>query len=56
MIPIDCSNPTTRGIGSDANALRNLWWYSGGFFNVTGEWDPVNTITNAYNIDMIQFE
>ncbi|BFZ23057.1 hypothetical protein BsWGS_26096 [Bradybaena similaris] len=56
MIPIDCSNPTTGSLGSGANALRNLWWYSAGFFNVTGEWDPVNTITNAYNIDMIQFE
>ncbi|CAG5128301.1 unnamed protein product, partial [Candidula unifasciata] len=55
MIPVDCSN-ATGGIGNGANALRNLWWYSGGFYNVTGQWDPINTITNAYSVDMIQFE
>ncbi|BFZ23652.1 hypothetical protein BsWGS_26691 [Bradybaena similaris] len=55
MIPIDCSNPT-GGFGGASNAVRNLWWFSNGFYNVTGEWDPLNTITNAYNVDMVQFE
>ncbi|XP_055864048.1 uncharacterized protein LOC106052463 isoform X1 [Biomphalaria glabrata] len=55
VIPIDCSN-TASGFGGAANAVRNLWWYKDGFYNITGEWDPVNTIYNAYNIDMIQFE
>ncbi|CAG5135423.1 unnamed protein product [Candidula unifasciata] len=55
VIPIDCSNPT-GGFGGASNAVRNLWWFSNGFFNVTGEWDPLNTISNAYNVDMVQFE
>ncbi|CAL1531062.1 unnamed protein product [Lymnaea stagnalis] len=55
VIPIDCSN-AAGGFGGAANAVRNLWWYKDGFYNITGEWDPINTIYNAYNIDMIQFE
>ncbi|XP_059179401.1 uncharacterized protein LOC131958403 isoform X3 [Physella acuta] len=55
VIPIDCS-AANQGFGGAANAVRNLWWYKDGFYNITGEWDPLNTIYNAYNIDMIQFE
>lgn len=55
MIPIDCSN-TTGAFGGGFNAVRNLWWFTDGFYNVTGEWDPLNTINNAYTVDMIQFE
>ncbi|KAK3758889.1 hypothetical protein RRG08_033149 [Elysia crispata] len=55
LIPLDCSK-VNGGFGSAANAVRNLWWFKDGFYNVTGEWDPQNTIYNAYTTDMIQFE
>ncbi|GFO16193.1 hypothetical protein PoB_004269800 [Plakobranchus ocellatus] len=55
LIPLDCSK-VNGGFGSAANAVRNLWWFKDGFYNVTGEWDPQNTIYNAYTVDMIQFE
>ena len=55
VIPLDCSN-RGGGFSSGANAVRDLWWFKDGFYNVTAEWDPLNTIYNAYKIDMINFE
>jgi len=55
VIPTDCSN-RGNGFSSAANAVRDLWWFRDGFFNITAEWDPINTIFNAYKNDMINFE
>lgn len=55
VIPIDCSNKL-GSFSSAANAVRDLWWYKGGFYNVTADWDPLNTIYNAHKVDMVSFE
>jgi len=56
VIPIDCKGNLRGQFSSAANAVRDLWWYKGGFYNVTAEWDPLNTIANAYLTDMVNFE
>jgi len=58
VIPLDCNNKHGgfRRRKHRGNAVRDLWWYPDGFYNVTAEWDPLNTIYNAYRIDMVEFE